>query len=291
MEKPLVSAIITTHNRCGLLIRAIDAAISQTYHPMEIIVVDDASTDDTCEACKKYGDQINYIQIPPQKSRGGNYARNLGIRSARGEYVAFCDDDDYWLPQKTEKQMRLMLSEDYELVHCGRTLEYVGKHTAKQKDIIPSSDKYGDMSRKILLTICATTTTILAKREALLDVGLFDESLGFWQEYELTIRLAQRKPFGSVLETLCVYRVDTTDKNRLTNKYFSWRKAVKYIHEKHAKLYRQLNWYERLHVKRLIHGDAKMRAKSSRLHLFYCYHFFMNTICRIILKAVKLTKP
>lgn len=78
----------------------------------------------------------------------------------------------------------------------------------KFKDSLPETTYEGDMSRKILLTICCTTTNILAKRQALIDVGLFDESLRFWQEYELTIRMAQRKPFYFVNEVLSVYRID-----------------------------------------------------------------------------------
>lgn len=91
----LVSAIITTHNRAELLTRAIESALGQTYREIEVIVVDDASTDNTREVCEKY--PIHYIHIPKAESRGGNYARNLGIRAVKGEYCAFLDDDDYWL--------------------------------------------------------------------------------------------------------------------------------------------------------------------------------------------------
>ena len=91
----LVSAIITTHNRAELLTRAIESVLGQTYQEMEVIVVDDASTDNTSDVCAKY--PIKYIYIPEAESQGGNYARNLGIRAAKGEYCAFLDDDDYWL--------------------------------------------------------------------------------------------------------------------------------------------------------------------------------------------------
>lgn len=283
----LVSAIITTHNRSVLLKRAIDAALNQTYHPMEVIVVDDASTDNTKNICEKYGDKITYIYIPKEESRGGNYARNLGIKASHGEYCAFCDDDDCWFPDKTEKQMNLMMTGEYELVHGGRRLEYIKPNGIEYKDILPSSEKYGDMHKNILLTICATTTIILASREALLEVGLFDENLMFWQEYELTIRMAQRKPFGAIIEPLCLYRVDTQDKHRLTNKYFAWRKAVEYIHNKHKVLYANLTGKEKLQASALVHRDAMLRCKACGLTVRYHYHHILNLWCRLIKRLLK----
>lgn len=285
---PLVSAIITTHNRCGLLQRAIDAALNQTYHPMEIIIVDDASTDDTQKVCERYGEQIIVIHIPKEESRGGNYARNLGIKASHGEYCAFCDDDDCWMPDKTEKQMKLMMAGEYELVHGGRRLEYIKSKGVEYKDILPTPDKYGDMHKNILLTICAaTTSTILATRKSLFEVGLFDENLGFWQEYELTIRLAQRKPFGAVIEPLCLYRVDMQDVRRLTNKYFAWKDAVKYIHGKHKTLYSNLTLSEKMCVKALVHRDAMSRSRASGLFLHYHYHHVMNFCCKWFNRLVK----
>lgn len=260
-----VTAIITTHNRLDLLKRAIESVYVQTYKNLELIVVDDASTDGTEDYCRTL--PLRYIHIPKRESKGGNYARNLGIKSAKGEYVAFLDDDDYWLPTKIEKQVALIESKDCELVHCGRWLEIVGKEgEVTFKDRMPSPFHYGDMHKKILLTVCTTVTTnILANRQALIDVGMFDENLRFWQDYELTIRMAQRKPFYFVYEPLSVYRVDTRDKHRLTNKYEEWKEAVRYIHRKHAALYAKLNMIERIRVRLLVMGDAVGRCKSSGL--------------------------
>lgn len=264
MKQELVTAIITTHNRLLLLKRAIDSVFAQTYSNIELIVVDDASTDGTSEYCTQL--PLRYIFISKEESKGGNYARNQGIRAAKGKYVAFLDDDDYWLPSKIEKQVALIESKDCELVHCGRRLEIVGKDgKTTYRSILPTPLHGGDMHRRVLWTICTTTTNMLIKRQALLDIELFDENLRFWQEYELTIRMAQRKPFCFVNEPLSVYRVDTRDKNRLTNKYEEWKEAVAYIHKKHAALYAKLNVTGRLRVRLLIMGDAVSRCKSSGL--------------------------
>lgn len=266
----LVSAIITTHNRLDLLKRAVQSVYDQTYQYIELIVVDDASTDGTKEYCSSQ--PFRYIHIPKEESRGGNHARNLGVQAAKGYYVAFLDDDDAWLPEKIEKQVQLIESKDCELVHGGRRLELVRGDSVSFVDTLPSPNDWGDMSRKILLTICTTTTNILAKRQAIIDVGMFDESLKFWQEYELTIRLAQRKPFYYVNEPISIYRVDLGDKQRLTNKYYEWKDTVAQIHNKHHLLYSKLNFCERLHVRMLVCSDACMRCQTCGLtKLFYWY--------------------
>lgn len=278
-EKLLVSAIITTHNRKELLKRAVESVVEQTYPNIELIVVDDASTDGTKEYCEKQ--QFQYIYISREESRGGNYARNLGVKMVKGEYVAFLDDDDYWLPTKIEKQVALVESKNCELVHCGRRLEIIKDGKVIYQDLMPDSLHYGDMHKKILLKICTTTTNILVKRQALFDIGLFDENLRFWQEYELTIRLAQRKPFYFVNEPLSVYRVDYKDSQRLTNKYYEWKKAVRYIRNKHAGLYGNLYWLERIQVHVLIWGDAMSRAKSAGLtgkYVMLCLVWFITSL-------------
>lgn len=286
--KELVSAIITTHNRRELLRRAIDSVFSQTYPIIELIVVDDHSDDGTNEICKD--PRINYIFIPKEESRGGNYARNLGVKASKGKYCAFLDDDDYWLPTKIEKQMLLINQMDCELVHCGRKLEIVHHDRVEYDDFLPIINHSGDMSKRILQTICTTTSCIMVKREALLNIGLFDENLMFWQEYELTIRLAQRSPFYYVNEPLVVYRIDKSDMNRLTNKYREWQKAVEYIRNKHSQLYTQLSYWELYKVKILIWEDAERRCKLSGLYYKAFYFRFLLQPIRILRKVNKFAK-
>lgn len=285
----LVTAIITTHNRLQLLKRAIESVQAQTYKRLDLIVVDDASDDGTKEFCQAL--PFKYIYIPKEESKGGNYARNLGIKAARGEYIAFLDDDDYWLPSKIEKQVALIERKDCELVHCGRRIELVQGELITYVDALPNPLEQGDMSRKILFTITAITTNILVKRDALLEIGLFDENLQFWQEYELTIRLAQRKPFYFVNEPLSVYRIDRNDKQRLTNKYEQWKEAVQYIHIKHANLYAQLNFLEHCKVKLLVMGDAVNRCKSAGLmkkyYVLYPTWFLLSFPFRLMNKIRK----
>ena len=272
MDNQLVSAIITTHNRSGLLRRAIESVLSQTYKDIECIVVDDKSTDDTKDVCAMYP-SVKYIYIPPEESKGGNYARNKGIKASKGEYVAFLDDDDYWLPTKIEKQVALIEEKDCELVFCGQKIESVEDKETTYFDSLPNPSYCGDMQIIILQRICCTTSTMMVSRDALFAVGLFDENIAYWQEYELTIRLAQITPFFFVNEPLCVYRQDVKDLQRLTNHYFGWKKAVKYIRKKHKKLYSKLSFKEKLDANVLVWEDAcYRRCKPAGVKWRYYYY-------------------
>lgn len=262
MEQPKVSAVITTHNRLKLLKRAIRSVKTQTYNNIECIVVSDNSSDGTDEYCSSY-EGITFISIPANESKGGNYARNLGIKKASGEYIAFLDDDDYWKPTKIEKQVALAEEKDCGVIYCGRTLEYVDGTSINYRESVTSSKNTGDVSKRILTTIFATTSEIMIKRDLLFQVGLFDETLKFWQEYELSIRLAQLSEFHCYRENLIVYRIDLKDKGRLTNKYTGWRNTVKYIRKKHQNLYANLNYKEKLCHKQFVWQEAIARCNNA----------------------------
>lgn len=258
----LVSVVITTHNRDKLLRRAIESVLNQTHKEIECIVVDDAS--DTISDVKELY-PIDYIYISRENSRGGNHARNVGLYKARGEYVAFLDDDDYWLPDKIEKQLELMQKKNCALVYCGISIEQIGQDRVEHKDLYPLTNYQGDVSKKILYNICTSTSCIFAKRRLVLETGGFDENLRFWQEYDLLIRLAQKGQFFFVNEPLVGYRVDTFDQHRLTNKYWEWLKAVEYIRNKYSDLYNKLNLLEKLQVKTLVWRDAVGRSSKAGL--------------------------
>ncbi len=281
----LVSAVITTHNRKALLERAIKSVLSQTYQSIELIVVDDASDDGTKELCQLY--TLNYIFISKEESRGGNYARNLGIKASNGKYVAFLDDDDYWIPSKIEKQVRLIEEKGCELVYCSRIIENVnGSEVNHTEHLIPQNYPV-DLHKEILFGVCTVTSCIMAKRYSLFDVGLFDEQLKFWQEYDLSIRLAQRGPFYYINEPLVVYRLDIGDKQRLTNKFYAWRKAVNYLYGKHKELYSQLTFREKIKARMFYWGDAINRSHANNLQIEYLKYKIISKIAFTYLSVVK----
>src|SRR6056297_1237246 len=112
---PKISVVIPTYNRAKFITTAINSVLDQTYRDFEIIVVDDGSTDQTQEKLESYGGRITNHSYTP--NRGVSYARNRGIELARGEYIAFLDSDDYWKPEKLQKQFEFFqLHPDYSVV-------------------------------------------------------------------------------------------------------------------------------------------------------------------------------
>ena len=232
----LVSAIITTHNRCDDLKKAIESVLKQTYANLELIVVDDASTDNTSIMCKQY-ENIKYIRIDKEHSKGGNHARNQGILNAKGNYIAFLDDDDIWLPEKIEKQILLFDDENVGMVYSDIQVE-TGvpwldyKVTCKFDGDILANKEYWK-------PICVTSA-VLIKKEVFSQVGMFDEQLRYWQEYELTLRIIKKYKTALVREPLVKYKRLIGDKKKLTNNYDGWVQSVDYIRTKHRDLIENL---------------------------------------------------
>ena len=279
-----VSVIITTHNRLELLKRAVESVMNQTYKNLEVIVVDDHSTDGTVEWCLN-----NRITLLQSVSKGGNAARNLGIKYASGKYVAFLDDDDYWFENKIEKQISYVLSSGCDVVYCGLKKETIIDGEITYENIYPKESNQGDVSRKILQEIFTVTSALMVRRDLLLNVGMFNEKLDFWQEYELCIRLAQESTFKAVDEILVGYFVNKSDKNRLTNKYKKWKKSVRTIHSVHKNLYSRLSILERILAKRVEIWDAIDRSENAGLIMYErinrCrlkFSFIKEKICVIL---------
>ncbi len=291
-----VSVVITTKNRQKLLQRAVSSAIDQSYQNIEVIVVDDASKISSDRWCEEKG--INYIYIKQEESSGGNYARNLGIKNSTGEYVAFLDDDDYWEPDKIDKQLKTIREKKAGVVYCGRRIEKITEMGADLSEVwLPNPQNQGDVHRRVLYEMICTSSTMMVKKELLFQAGLFDESLCFWQDYELCIRLAQITDFCFVNEPLCIYRVDRGDKQRLTNKYDGWKDTVKYINKIHCNLYEKQNLKERYLKQILYLKDAVFRTKSRDLmYLHYALSIIWwilslpYRLSSIILKTLKLKK-
>jgi len=284
-----VSAIITTHNRSQLAIKAINSVLSQSYNNIELIVVDDASDfehkDRLIQYARSY--KFKYYYICQEDSRGGNYARNKGIEISDGEYIAFLDDDDEWLSTKIEKQVAFLdKNVDYSFVACGKIYELDYGKEVYEDDVENLPD--GNMAEKIIYSIPYTTSAIMIKRHILEKTGLFDEKLKYWQEYELEMRLSGETPFGVVRENLVLYRIIRTDKQRLTNNINGWDDAVNYINRKHKLLIASQSIFVKRERKRLIALDGINRAiaagASKRKYLLML--FFIEPRISSLIKIV-----
>lgn len=260
----MVSVVIPTHNRVDLLPRAIESVLNQTYKDIEIIVVSDGSTDGTDELMDKYksDSRINYISYYPEK--GGNYARNTGVKEAKGEYVAFLDDDDQWLPNKIEKQLEVMKSDEkIGLVYTGLNVIYADDDITYQS--IPSEQ--GDLSKSILMkSSIGSTSTILVKKDIIVSVGLFDEELPAVQDYDLFIRIAQKCHVGAVKECMVNY-FNYGYSNQISSSTSKYERAYSYIYEKYSNLFASLTPEEmkrRYAYEKISLGQRAMRNGNSK---------------------------
>lgn len=232
--RPLVSAVLITRNRLPLLQKAVGSVLSQTWQDLELIIVDDASTDGTENWLTDFASSHPVMILRTSEASGANHARNLGIRQATGEYIALLDDDDLWLPEKTERQVNYLLSHpDCGVVSCARIAEYVsGLYETEPPEILPE----GDLHQRIFSDLHFTSSRLMIQKSLLLQAGLFDESLPAWQDFELMIRLSQLTHIGVVRDNLVQYHISASDPGRISNRMDAWQRAVKQIHKKHAAL-------------------------------------------------------
>lgn len=228
-----VSVVIPTHNRADLLPRAIKSVLNQTYAVKEIHVVSDGSEDDTdniVEKISKQFPQVYYHSYHP--GRGGNYARNYGIKMSAGDVVAFLDDDDEWHSDKIEKQIALMKADrKIGLVCTGTNRVFVEQGTSNA--YIPPAPY--DCEKEILLKNCiGSTTTVMVRRELFEKAGVFDEALPALQDYDMWVRLCQVTKVG-VVKSPCVeyYNYETSGQiSQNTQKYIDAEKAIAKKYEK-----------------------------------------------------------
>jgi len=199
-----VSVVISTYNRSGFLREAIDSALGQTFPAAEVVVVDDGSTDETRPLLAAYGSRIRAVH---QSNRGTARARNAGAALATGEWLAFLDSDDAWLPRKLERQIARAAAEPgLGLVHCGvEEIDAAGKVLARRID-----GHEGSVAKRMLLfegpTILGGGSTAIVPRAAFETLGGFDEAMTMSVDWDLFYRLAARWPVGFVPEVLARYR-------------------------------------------------------------------------------------
>jgi glycosyltransferase involved in cell wall biosynthesis len=201
---PLVSVVIPTYNCAPYLPRAVESALGQTFAPVEVIVVDDGSTDDTAQVLAPYEGRIQYIRQANRKLPG---ARNTGIRHARGELIAFLDADDWWLPEKLERQVPLLLDNpDVGMVHSDFVFydEPDGRYRPSNS---PGHELVGRCRPRLLLGNAINVCTAVVRRECFDRAGLFNEGLvGGLEDYDLWLRVARHYEFAYVPQVLAGYR-------------------------------------------------------------------------------------
>lgn len=198
---PLVTVVIPSYNCARYLPEAIDSVLAQTYRSIEIIVVDDGSTDNTAEVVAKYGDKIIYIK---QENRGLSAARNTGILLSRGKYLVFLDSDDLLLPDMVEVMVRAL----EEHPECGAA--YGGHLIIDEDGSRQSESELTKPSGRLFETLMADglmqVASVMVRRDALSLSGIFDPMLRQIEDRDLWIRLAYYYDFIFVPKHVSAYR-------------------------------------------------------------------------------------
>lgn len=192
---PLVSVIIPTHNRADVLPRAIESALAQTYQNVEIMVVDDRSTDDTAAVLNRYH-TVHVLRN--RRTRGASGARNTGIKEATGELIAFLDSDDAWLPDKLTAQVRRLKASPLTVgaIYCGVEGIYPGNKTSRTMAGL-SGDIYRDL---LIQNRVGSASRLLVPRSVFGDVGLFNEEFKTLNDWEMVLRIAKKYRIECVKE-------------------------------------------------------------------------------------------
>ena len=209
-----ISVIIPAYNRASTITRCIESVLSQTYPVNEIIIIDDHSTDDTIELLNKFGDTISILST--EKRSGAQTARNIGIKAAKSNWIAFLDSDDEWLPNKIEKQiaaLKTINNNPMTVVHGDCYIKSIDSDDTKhwKLDKIAGKNIY-----KQLLTKSGTFfPAILTSKKALLKINLLDENVPSFHEWDTAIRLAKFCRFIHIEEPLFIYNIheNTISKN------------------------------------------------------------------------------
>ncbi len=228
-EEPLVSVILPTYNRAHLIEKSIKSVLDQTYTNFELLIIDDGSDDNTENVVKNIDDpRIKYIKCIENK--GANVARNIGIDTAQGTYIAFQDSDDEWYIDKLEKQVTAMqeASPSIGVVYSG-----YWRMQGNEKIYIPTETTIrleGDISYELLMSNFIGTPTMLIRKECFEKVGNFDEKLPRFQDWDLVIRFSKQYHFKYINEATMNAYIQT---DSLTSNQQAQFIAYKMIFEKY----------------------------------------------------------
>jgi glycosyltransferase involved in cell wall biosynthesis len=201
---PEVSVVIATYNMGQFVADAIRSVLAQSFGELEVIVVDDGSVDDTQQALQVFADDPR-VRLIRQENQGQPRAKNAGVRACRGRFIAFCDADDYWLPNKLELQLPLFADRP----RVGVVYSPV-QSIHEDGTIRPRSSREffrGRVLEELFVRNLVPFGTAVVRREYLEQAGLFDESIGMGIDWDLWLRIAVNWEFDFVPEPTYVYRV------------------------------------------------------------------------------------
>ncbi|MBF0546927.1 MAG: glycosyltransferase [Candidatus Riflebacteria bacterium] len=213
MPKNKVSVVIPVFNRADLVSDAIKSAINQSYENIEIIVVDDGSTDLTGMVVQQFS-AVRYFW---QENRGQGAARNKGILKSTGDFIAFLDSDDLWLPEKISRQVEFLhKNKQFGMVYSDCEYFEISESGNPIKKKVRVNPHQGWISKELFLENFIASCTPLVRREVFEECGVFNESalLRCREDWEMWLRIASRFQIGYMPETLAKYRFHSENSTR-----------------------------------------------------------------------------
>jgi glycosyltransferase involved in cell wall biosynthesis len=206
---PLVSIVMPVHNGAEFVRESIESALRQEYAPLELIVVDDGSTDATPEILASFGSRIVRISQP---NGGAAAARNAGLEAARGELVAFLDADDQWLPSKLARQVGYLLDHpDLDLVSSRWRVDVIEERDRIGNSVTTSTPAASEafssewIYNELLMDCVVHTTTVVMRRSLVDKIGMFDVTLRRGQDYDYWLRASRVTKIHRLPDVLSVY--------------------------------------------------------------------------------------
>lgn len=281
---PKISVIIPTYNAAQYLPKAIESILNQTYKNFEIIIVDDGSTDNTKEVLTPYLSSIIYIY---QENKKQAFARNVALKKAQGDYIAFLDADDLWLPKTLEIQnLALDLYPEIVMVF-GNIIEFdekenfeIGGIKQEELNIFEKSNTinfnnkkieifYGNVFQYLFKGNFIPIMTVMLKKSVLEKIGNFDESTVPTEDYHLWLRISKNYPIGYLKQNLAKTRILQNSSSR-KNIDFSYGQEIKTL-------------------KKIIKMKINIPSQIIKKHLAYKY-FRQGYACFIFQKINKARK-
>jgi glycosyltransferase involved in cell wall biosynthesis len=198
---PEASVVIPTYNRAAMVVEAVESVLAQEGVDLQLIVVDDGSTDDTPSRLDRFGSTVNYHRQPRS---GVSASRNRGVALSRAPLIAFLDSDDLWLPGKLQVQKAFM-DRHPEVMIC-QTEEIWVRNGRRLDPKIRHRKPSGDIFRRSLELCLVSPSAVMIRRELFDRVGYFDENLPMAEDYDLWLRIAAGEPVYLLPEPLVVKR-------------------------------------------------------------------------------------
>lgn len=217
-----VTVVIPAYNAAQHISRAIDSVLTQTLPPDEIIVVDDGSTDDTVKKISEFGDKIKYLY---QENAGASVARNTGINRATGEWIAFLDADDEWMPYKQQLQIELLkrnpdivwVSGNYQRCLCSEDIRRLDLDPGKIEQLLAGCETFGNFFTAFRNDAYGCTDTMIVKKTVLQQVNGFPAGQKNAEDMDLWWRIAYKYPkMGFVNQPLGIYHLAITQSLSIT---------------------------------------------------------------------------